>query len=76
MGRESPELIKRRACNMESYGFEDLLSAQWYLFAVLHCIPSLVSYNNIFVLKMSVVYGSVGLQPQQGNMSTWVSLLP
>jgi hypothetical protein len=76
MGCESPELFKRGACNMERYGFEDLLPAQWYLFAVSHCIPSLVSYNNIFVLKMSVVYGSVGLQPQQGKMSTWVSLLP
>ncbi|CAJ2640515.1 unnamed protein product [Trifolium pratense] len=29
MDRESPELFKRGACNMESYGFEDLLPAQW-----------------------------------------------
>jgi hypothetical protein len=51
MGCESPELFKRGACNMERYGFEDLLPAQWYLFAVFEHTAYLPLFLTIIFLS-------------------------
>lgn len=61
----SPELLKRGANKMECYDFEDLLPVKWYLFAVFEHTAYLPFFlTMVFVLKMVVMYGSVGLQQQ------------
>jgi hypothetical protein len=51
MDRESPELFKRGSGNMECYGFEDLLPAQWYLFAVFEHTAYLPLFLTIIFLS-------------------------
>jgi hypothetical protein len=73
MDRRSPELLKRGAFKMESFGFEDLLPAKWYLLAVFEHTSYLPLFLTMifFSLKIVVVYDSVGLHQQLGKISTW-----
>lgn len=68
MGSKYPELFNRGAAKIGSYAFEDLLPPKWYF--LYFSIPFPVSYNDIFVLKIVVLCGCVGLQQQQWKRST------